>query len=52
MEDGLKKAYCNSLGLVDAQEVSLGSGSGDEEVEHVPESLRGGINRACSRIDG
>lgn len=51
MEDGLKKAYCNRLGLVGAKKVILGCDSGDEEVEHIPESLRGGINRAYRQSD-
>lgn len=46
MEDGLEEAYGSSLSLVGAMELSIGNNSGDEEVEQVPESLRGRINRA------
>lgn len=41
----------HSLGLVGAKEIGVGRDSGDEEVEQVPESLRGGINRAYGLID-
>ena len=41
----------HGLGLVGAKELSLGSNAEDEEVEQVPESLRGGSNRACGQID-
>lgn len=51
MEDGLEEAYGSSLSLVGAMELSIGNNSGDEEVEQVPESLRGRINRASGWID-